>query len=243
MKQFADLQTGVRVYLDESSQGDFLDSEVQRSINYAYHDVITRVMEVYEQFYETTTPFQYALVAKQQEYTIDPSLIKVTRVEINYNPNLANSQPNRAVPVKMDEALLNIGNIASQGNIYNAGYYLHGNIGAQTIGLVPPPSVSDTTGKSISVWGIAIPGDLVNPTDNVNIPYADNFSQLVELKAASILLEKGQQSSNASTKYMDQYDKGTMRMQQFLKERQADGVAMITDAEVIDMDFSGDAPF
>ena len=92
-KVLSQLQTGVRVYLDESAQQDFLDSEVIRSINYAYHDVAKSVMEVYQLYYETVTPFTYTVIANQQEYVIDPSLIKITRVEINYKPTDANSTP------------------------------------------------------------------------------------------------------------------------------------------------------
>src|SRR5258708_11668033 len=115
-KTFSNLQTGTRVYLDEVAQADYLDSEVQRSVNYAYHDVIGKVIEIYELFYETVNPFTYAIVANQQEYTIDSSLIKVTRVEINYAPQQKGSTPLRAIPVRMEEALLNLANSASSGS-------------------------------------------------------------------------------------------------------------------------------
>lgn len=236
-KTLSNLQTGTRVYLDEANQTDFLDTEVIRSINYGYHDVVKEVIEVYEQFYETTTPFTYTMVNGTQEYAIDATLIKVTRVEINYNPKDTNSKPTRALPVKSDEILTNLAYNNTSASFFNAGYFLHGNIGTQTIGFVPIPTVSDTTGKSISVWGIALPSDLVNSTDTVNIPYADNFSQLIELKAASILLSKGQQEENASNRYYGQYKREIMDMKTFLKERQADNVWLIQDAEMENIDF------
>lgn len=177
-KTLANLETGVRVYLDETQPTDYLQSEVDRSINYAYHDVVGNVIEQYQLFYETITPFTYAIVANQQEYTIDSTITKVTRVEINYAPQQVGSVPLRAIPVKSEEALLNLSNSASSGSVFNAGYYLHGNQTAQTIGFIPIPTQGDTTGKSISVWGITLPVDLVNSTDTVNIPYPDRFAYL-----------------------------------------------------------------
>lgn len=236
-KSLSDLQTGVRVYLDEAQQTDFLDTEVTRSINYAYHDVVKEVITVYENFYETTTPFSYAIVANQQEYTIDSSLIKVTRVEINYNPTITGSKPVRAIAVKGDEILTNLAFNNTSTSFFNSAYYLHGNIGAQKIGFVPIPITSDTTGTNISVWGIALPSDLANTTDNVNIPYADNFGQLIELKAASILLSKGQQEENAGGKYIQQYKREIMDMKMFLKDRQSDGAWMIEDSAGENIDF------
>ncbi len=242
-KTFQNLQTGVRVYLDEASAADFQDSEVERSVNYAYHDVVNAVIQVYELFYETISPFTYAIVANQQEYTIDPTIIKVTRVEINYAPQQSGSTPLRAIPVKMEEALLNITNSASSGAVFNAGYYLHGNLSNQTIGFIPMPTQADTTKKSINVWGIQIQSDMVNSTDTPNIPYADLWGRLIELKAAEILMHKGNENENAATMYQQLYKQGIDDMQQFLRDRQADGVNMIVDVELDNLDFQTNPPF
>ena len=233
----SDLETEVRIYLDESVAADWLDSEVDLAINKSYHDVCAFVMETYEQFYETTTPFTYAVQANVQEYLIDPSLIKVTRVEINYNPTVTGSQSSRVLAVKSDEILRNLGNTDSPPNSFASGYYLHGPLGAQYIGFVPVPTSSDTTGKSISVWGIALPTDLVNDTDNVNIPYADRFSYLVSLKAAAQLLRKGQQEEGPAGGYINEYRAGIIDLMNFLKDRQADGGVFIEDSLMEDIDF------
>lgn len=238
-KTLVNLQTEARIYLDESTQTDWLDSEVTLAINRAYHDTASFVMEVYESFYETVTPFTYAIVANQQEYVIDPSLIKVTRVEINFNPTTTGSQPNRCQPIREDEIRQNLGNTnGAGGSFYSAAYYLHGDIGNQKIGFIPIPQTADTTGKSISVWGIGLPSDLVNSTDNVNIPYADRFSYLVALRAAAQLLRKGQQEEATAARYIAEYRAGIVDMQTFLKERQADDVWGITDSLQEDIDFS-----
>lgn len=238
-KTLANLQQETRMYLDEASQGDYLDSEVLIAINRAYHDVCSFIIEIYENFYETTTPFAYSEVAGQQEYTIDSSLIKVTRVEINFNPTSTGSQPNRCQRISEDEIRQNLANTnGSGGSFFSAAYYLHGNIGAQKIGFIPVPTISDTTGQSISVWGIALPTDLVNTTDNVNIPYADRFAYLVSIKAAAQLLRKGQQEEAAAARYISEYRPGVQDMMTFLKERQADDVWGIVDSLQEDIDFS-----
>jgi hypothetical protein len=237
-KQFSDGLTETRIYLDEAVETDWLDTEVKIAYNRAYHETVSFVMEVYEQFYETLAPFTYAISANVQEYAIDPTLIKVTRVEINYNPTTTGSQPNRCEPIKMDEIRGNLANTNNAGSFFSAGYYLHGSIGVQQIGFIPVPTTSDTTGKSISVWGIALPTDLVNTTDNINVPYADRFSYLVALKAAAQLLRKGQQEESAAARYLQEYRAGCQDMMTFLKERQADDGWYIQDSVLEDIDFS-----
>lgn len=234
-KTQANLSVETRIYLDESSAVDFLDTEVLLANNRAYHDVVGAVMDVHEEFYSTTTPYTYAIVADQQEYTIASSLIKVTRVEINYSPTTSGSVANRALPIKKDEVRTNLGNINF--TLRSPGYYLHGNIGAQKIGFIPIPTVADTSGQSISVWGIDLPSDFTASSDNVNIPYADRFAYLIALKSASQLLRKGQQEETASQNYLSEYRSGLIDMQNFLKDRQSDDMQGIIDVMNENLDF------
>lgn len=238
-KTLADLRTDVRTYLDEATQANWLDAEVDSSINKAYHKTIQKVIEVYDRWYETTTPFSYAIVANQQEYTIDSSIIKVTRVEIDYNAGGTETTASRAVPLNEDEIRGNLGNTNNAGSFFSAGYYLHGNIGAQKLGFIPVPQTADTgNNKSIFVWGIAIPADLVNSTDNVNIPWADNFVDLISLGAAAQLLRKGQQEETAALRYMAEFEAGLVDMQTFLKDRQSDDGQFIVDSTLEQIDFT-----
>ncbi|MCK9370925.1 hypothetical protein M0R04_13525 [Candidatus Dojkabacteria bacterium] len=242
-KTFLNGQTETRIYLDESSAADFLDSEVKLAYNRSYHDVAGAVMEVYEQFYETTTPYTYAEVADQQEYTIASSLIKPTRVEINYNPTTSGSVASRAIPIKSNEVRGNLANTNTSATYDTPAYYIHGSLSAQKIGFVPVPHTADTTGQSISVWGIDLPADLSADGDNVNIPYADRFAYLVALRAAAQLLRKGQQEENNAQNYINEYQKGLVQMKSFLKDRQEDGVQMIQDALGEDTDFTAGGIF
>lgn len=235
-KTLSDLRTGVRMYLDEANQTDFLDTEVDREINYAYHDLITKVIEVYEDFYLTTTPESISTVANQQEYTLPTSVLKVERVEINYQPSVSGSQAIRAVPIKMSELPLNLSNNSlGTAGTRSAGYYIYGSPTGQKIGFVPTPTANGT--NAISVWGIEVPSDMSNSTDAVTIPYPDSFGKLVELKAASELLRKGQQEESHAQQYLTNYLTGVLNMQTFIKERQSDGAWMIEDIIMADTAF------
>jgi hypothetical protein len=237
-KTLLQIRTKIRTYLDESAQSDWLDSEINTATNSAYQDVVGKVMEVYEGYYETTTPLTYALVANQQEYLISSTLLKVTRVEVNYDPTNTNSVPVRAVRVAIDESVLQLQNLSGSGAIASTGYFLHGSQDAQYIGFIPLPSKSDTGNtKSISVWGIVAPSDLVNDTDNALIPYVDRFYELIVQYAAAQLLRKGQQEESYAARYIQEYKVGVQEMQTYLKERQQDGVFMIEDVSGQDLDF------
>lgn len=228
-KTLGNLRTGVRVYLDEANQADFLDTEVLRSINYAYHEVASKVVQVYEDFFNTTTPKYISTVANQQEYTLDSTIVKVRRVEINYNPSDANSVAQRATAIKTDEMPLRISNNSvGQSGIFSAGYYINGQQGSQIIGFTPIPQYVGT--NNVSVWGIVMPSDLSSDSDTIVIPYPDLYAQLIELRASSLLLRKGQQAENYAGQYRKDFDLGVIEMQNFLKERQVDGVEMIADA-------------
>lgn len=228
-KSLTNLRVGTRVYLDESAQADFLDTEVDRSINYAYMDVAIEVMGVKEDYFFTTTPKYISTVANQQEYDVDSSLIKVRRVEINYNPTDANSTAIRSIAIKTEEMplRLNSNGLGSSG-IFTSGYYINGQQGAQKIGFTPVPQNAGT--NNVSMWGIALPDELSAVSDTIKIPAPDAFGYLVELRAAAILLRKGQQAENYAARYMQEYDQGILKMKNFLKDRQEDGVWMVADA-------------
>lgn len=235
-KTLANLRTGVRVYLDESAQADFTDNEILRSINYAYHDVVGSAIEIYEDFYFTTTPTSLSTIANTQQYAISGNFLKLRRVEINYRPDVTTTTPVRAIALNIDELPLYLANTSLGGSgTFNAGYYFLGAQSTQQIGFVPIPQVAGT--NNINVWGIQAPSDLVDDTDTVNIPYADRFAFLIETKAAAILLKKGQQEIAAAVDLEKDYMQGILQMKTFLKERQSDGVNMIEDTQLDDIQF------
>ena len=188
----------------------------------------SKVIEVYQEYYFTTTPYTYSTVADQQEYTIASTLLKVERVEVNLNPTDANSQAQRATAIKMDEIPTNLNNSLLNGSPYfNVGYYLVGNQSAQKIGFLPVPQVAGT--DNISVWGIDAPTDLSATTDPVLIPYVDNFAQIIAKIAAANLLKKGGQEVAAANDLLNSASQDILNYQTFISERTSDGALMIEE--------------
>lgn len=191
-------------------------------------------MEVYEEYYFTTTPYTYSTVANQQQYTIASTLLKVERVEVNLDPSVANSESQRATAIKMDEIPTNLNNSLLNGStFFNVGYYLIGNQSAQKIGFLPVPQNAGT--DNISVWGIDAPTDLVNTTDPVLMPYVDNFAQIITKIAAANLLKKGGQEVAAANDLLNESRQDILNYQTFIKERQSDGPLMIEEAAYDDI--------
>jgi hypothetical protein len=169
-----------------------------------------------------------------QEYTVDPTLLKTERVEIDLAPVGATSQVQRATQLKLDEVPLAKNNSLVNGStLFNVGYYLAGSQSAQKIGFIPVPQVTGT--NNINVWGIVAPIDLINTTDPVCIPYPDNFSQIIVKLAAGNLLKKGGQEVLAGNDLLTEASADILNMQTFLKERQSDGIPMIEEGAFEDV--------
>lgn len=234
-KLFSDLQANTRTFLDEAQPANWTVAEVNYQINYGYQFLASKVMEVYEEYYFTTTPYTYSTVVNQQEYTIASTLLKVERVEVNLLPTTTGSQAQRATAIKMDEIPTNLNNSLLNGSsFFNVGYYLTGNQSAQKIGFLPVPQVAGT--NNISVWGIDAPSDLVNSTDPVLIPYVDNFAQIITKIAAANLLKKGQQEVKGADDLLAEANQDILNMQTFIKERQSDSADMIGELAYDDIE-------
>lgn len=233
-KLLSDVRTNTRTFLDEAQQTDFTNTEVDYAINYGYHHLVSKIVEVYEEYYLTVAPTQYSTVKDQQEYAISSNFIKIERVEINYKPSDSNSQALRAMPIKLDDLPLNVGNTnLSGGGVFNAGYYLIGSQSVQEVGFVPIPTEAGT--NNISIWGIQAPSDLSAAGDSVIIPYPDLFAFIIAKLAAAYLLKKGQQAVNFANDLLTEANLDILNMQTFLKERQADGPQMITETAYDDI--------
>ena len=65
-KTLTNIRSQVRTYLDEATQADWTDTEIDREINVGYMKVYSEVVNVYEDYYSTTTTV--TTVDDQQEY-------------------------------------------------------------------------------------------------------------------------------------------------------------------------------
>lgn len=233
-KTLADLVSGVRTYLDEPQPIDFTEDQVLAAINYRYHYVVSKVVEVYQEFYLTTTPRRYSTVADIQEYAIDENFLKIERVEINFDVSNQNNNASRAVAIKMDQIPTNLSNSILNGSatVY-AGYYIIGAQNVQKIGFIPVPPNDGV--DAIAVWGILAPSDLAATTDPVLIPYPDLFAQIIIKLAAGDLLKKGQQAVPAADDLIAEATADILNMQTFISERQSDGAWMIEESAYEDV--------
>lgn len=229
-KTFSDIVFDTRVFLDEAEPEDFTVAEVAAAVNWSYQHVVSKVIEVYQEFYLTVTPRTYSTVANQGQYSIATTFLKIERVEINYQPADPNSQPQRAMALKMDELPLALSNNLVGGSaLFNSGYYLIGNQGVQVLGFVPVPENAGT--DNISVWGIEAPADMVNSSDPVIIPYPDLFAGIIGKLAAGRLLKKGQQAVGPADDLIGEANTDILNMQTYISERQSDGPNMIIQSE------------
>lgn len=224
------------MYLDESAPADWTSSQVDSAINYSYHELVTAVIDSFEDFYVTTTTLNS--VANQQEYGssdgLPTDIVKVRRVEINSDPSNSDASPDRALPVNFDGVYRDLGN-TNLGVRSSPVYYLIGNGSDTKIGFLPIPDESGT--DNIKIWYIPEQDDMSSGTDSPNIPYIDRYSKLIVWGAVADLLSKGQQEETASNKYGNKFELGLRKMKAELEERKADDSDGVTDTVGLDLNF------
>ena len=221
-KTLTNLRTKTRTFLDEVSEADFKDYEVDTAINDAYHKVITAIVTVYQDYYSDT--YEIDSVANQQEYSLPSDFFKVRRVEVNFQPSDTNSTSLRCFNINIDVVRRNLSN-PNVGNysITNANYYLLGD----KIGFIPIPTESGT--DAIKLWYIKYISDLSSASDVINIPYADRYWQIIPKIAAGSLLRKGQQDEKSALTYLSEANSEMETMKEEIVERPAEDSKVIAD--------------
>jgi len=240
-KALSDLRSSTRVYLDEIIAADWSVAQVDEGINYIYHEVVTAIIEVYEDYY-VGTPAEFDSEEDKQEYGEDEGFptdfFKVRRVEINYDTSNSNSSPSKALPITSDDVKRDLGNTTiGITTKRNPGYYLHGHGSHIKLGFIPIPDETGT--DAIKLWYVYFPVDLSATTDEPDIPYPDRYCRLIPLGAAADLLRKGQQEEAAAARYRLEFEAGLEKMKQQLEDRKADDIKSVTDVVGLDLDFSG----
>jgi len=230
-KTLAILRTDVRHYLDESTEADWKDSDLNRIINKHYQRVVTAVMETFENYYitEATTDTDENV----QEYDLPSDFFKVRRVEINYDVDNEDSSFSRALPIDLDQVRTNLDNSNTGISILrNPVYYLQGNI----IGFRPiPTEVGD---EAIKIWYIKQVSDMDEETDTIDIPYPDRYFGIITKAAAAEALRKGQQEPVEAKRLEDESQADIDRMKKELEDRVAEESKSVIDVTGEDLDFT-----
>lgn len=237
-KNLTQLRKDTRLLLDEQTAADWSVAQVDSSINYAYHEIVTSVIEAFEDYYSKTDTL--STVDGQQEYDVETDglptdFFKMRRVEINYDVSNSNSSPSRATAIGLDDVKKDLGN-TSIGTLRAPSYYLIGRASNLKLGFIPVPNEDGT--DAIKIWYVYLVSDLSETTDTPDIPYEDRYSRLIGYGAAADLLRKGQQEEVAAARYRAEFELGLEKMKQQLEDRRADGVKTITDTIGMDTDFS-----
>lgn len=236
MKTLANLRADVRMFLDEETAGDWTVAQVDSAINYTYHEVVTSVVDVFEDYYTTTDTFDS--VADQQEYDstdgLPTDIYKLRRVEINTDPSNSNATPSRALPIGMDDVYRDLGNTSTSSSRHPS-YYLIGSGSGEKIGFIPIPDEAGT--DAIKIWYVQKQTDLTSATDEPVLPYGERYCRLIVWGAVADLLSKGQQEEQASNKYRSMFEVGLQKLKTELEDRKADECKGITDTTGLNLDF------
>lgn len=225
------LEAATRTLLDEATQADWTDVEVDREINLAYMKVFTEVVNVYEDYYTATD--NESFIADTQEYSLPTDLYKLRRVEANYSVSTTGSVGSKAVPISMDSVLRDLGNGASSVSTASGpAYYVRGT----TIGFIPIPDSAGT--NAIKFWYVAIPDELSSGTDAINIPFPDRYYESIPIEAAGNLLRKGQQEEEVAAGYLADAKDRREKMSMELEDRIADSSKSIIDTTGESLNFS-----
>lgn len=233
-KTLANVRTHVRSILDDSSQTDWTNTEIDRLINVRYHRLITGVMTVFEDYYLTTDLFN--TTANQEEYGsadgVATDIFKIRRVEVNYDISSSTNAPTRMLPmsVGIDAVRRDLGfqNAGIGLHVMSGGqYYTYGFGSNFTIGLIPIPDKTGTgAGK---IWYIPNIADLSSDSDNINIPYADRYYILIAEGAAGDLLRFGQQEMESADKFDIKFEAGVAKMMEELEDKIAEETKSVMD--------------
>ncbi len=230
--QLSTIRAAVRSILDETSQADWLDTDLTRVINQRYHRVYTAVVAIFEDYKISTDLIN--TVASQQEYTsadgLNTDIFKIRRVEINYDITNTNSIFQRAYPLnEIDRVRVRLGetNLSLRGPSY---YYIGG-----TLGFLPIP---DKTGTSaIKYWYVPTLADLSSDSSTIDLPYPERYYHLIVEGAASDALRFGQQESAEADKLDAKFVAGVILMQEELEDKVAEETKSVMDVGGDSLDF------
>jgi len=225
----------VRSYLDEPSANaaDWTDTELNVLINSYYHRVYSSVIDVFED-YSPLSVSTSDTVAGQQEYSLPTDFLKVRRAEINYDISNSGSTFAKALPVTMDAVRKDLANENTLLTIKRgAVYYLRANV----IGFIPIPDKAGD--EAIKLWYYPLQSDLTADSDTIDLPYADRDFLLIVWGAASEALRFGQQETEEADKLDRKYERGLLKMTEYLENRTADDYKGVIDIQGDHVDFGG----
>ena len=231
----------VRSYLDEASEADWSDEEINIAINTYYHNVRTVAIAAYEDYYMQTNTFNS--VANQEEYGeldgVPLDIFKMRRVELNYDVSQTNGAPTRCMPIHNIDAVRRDLAYANAGiglKVFsNAFYYSYGFGPNFKIGFSPVPNNNGV--NAIKIWYIREAPDIDDDDTIFDIPYVDKNWILIAYGAVAELLRFGSQDPEDADRFDQRYQIGVTKMQEELEDREAEDAKSVLDTTGNMLDF------
>lgn len=220
-----ELRTHARVYLDEVSEADWTDTQINRELNYAYMEVYTTVVEVYEDYYQDT--YEFDLVDGTNEYDLPSDFFKLKRLELKYDSSDDAYQSRTFDFRQLHRAV----NTTDYGSTYRPVHELIGD----KVRILPVPDEDVTSGAKL--FYIKQIEEMDDDSDTINIPFPDRYAKYVVKAAVSELLSKGQQEEVVAASYRQEFRVAMQKMQQELKRRYLDSPKMILDTRRDNINF------
>ena len=229
-KTLSVIRTQVRSWLDEADAkaADWTNAELNILINAYYHQVYSEMVDVFEDYAPIET-YEVDTTEDVQEYDLSlasPAILKLRRVEINYKTSDPNHPPERALPIKIDDVRRDLGfKNFGLSVVRGPQYYWIGN----TIGFIPIPNETSTTGGAIKIWYPPQKSDMSSDSDTIDIPYADRDWMIIAYGATAEALRFGQQEEAAANTFDRKFQDGIERMKQQYEDRIAEEAKFVTD--------------
>jgi len=212
------LRTHARVYLDEISEADWTDDQIDVEVNYAYQEVAAAVIDVYQDYYRSKS--ENDLEDGVSEYRLPDDFLKVRRLEVQYA-----STDGRRKATRYDfDANINAWDDNQIGSTSRPVYDLNG----PYVRILPVPTEDVANGLLMFYIKEGVT-DLSDSDDEIDIPNPNRYGRLIVIGAAAELLRKGQQEELVASSYDIKFQAGLEKMKQELRDRIADGSWSITD--------------
>lgn len=194
--ELVNLRNRTRFYIDDTSQQDFTNADINYAINRAQQEVSAELRQVFEDFFVTNVPYLITTAANQELYPLPSDFIRLKRLEradtgemvpmIDLNEK---SIYGNAVP-----PLVNTAGYGSGISAYLLGEYL---------GLTPTPT--DNT-HPFNLYYVQRLADLVNDTDVTLIP-SEYIDLLSILAAVDCMIKDESDTTQLRTLYAEKLDR------------------------------------
>lgn len=165
---FSSLETMVSYIVDDLNFGYFTKAQIDFWLNNAQREVQKRLLQTPGNWYVIRN--NTSTVQNQSDYVLPTNFLKVHRVELVLSgtaPNEVKGPLAQITPNEIDQLPPGPGTPSC--------FYILQN----TLSVFPAP---DTANQTLRIFNSYLVGDMVNPTDNPDVPY--QYEELIGLLAA-----------------------------------------------------------